>query len=159
MYLRLMPWAVRITNGSSPARRSSTSEFFLTFARWWFYAGWPVGRHYPNSLDGRGQQSNFLPRGGWVAEQAATVEKVSEKVSERQPITWLLPPIFELAPKQLLGVRGLATIGRWSISCIHPDASSQGPPTSRPVQVNFGNCRAGRFTVAFSANRVRDSTA
>jgi hypothetical protein len=48
------------------------------------------------------------------------------------------PPILELAPGQLLGVRGLATeagstfakatAGQGAISCIRPNAPRHGPP-------------------------------
>jgi hypothetical protein len=44
---------------------------------------------------------------GYAPEPKPWVAAGSKR--ERQPIAWPMPPILELAPERLLGVRGLAT--------------------------------------------------
>ena len=48
--------------------------------------------------------------------------------------------------------------GRCVLTYIHPNVSTQGPPTSSVVQVNLGNFLSGFFTGKFPANRVRGAT-
>jgi hypothetical protein len=56
-----------------------------------------------------------------------------------------------------LHVTNLPCLEREECSLIIPNGSTQGPPTSRAVQVNLGNSFA--VTEGFPANRVRTATA
>ena len=67
----------------------------------------------------------------------------------RQPIAWQSHLFENQHRSSFLEFDGLATWAGASISYIHPNASSHGPPTSSPVQVNLGDAYAGSFTVSF----------
>ncbi len=112
------------------------------------YYGW---RYYSPSL------------GRWISRdplgEAGGLNLYAAMRSERQPIAWQVPPILNWYRSSFLEFTALQR-GRCAVSCIHPNAPSHGPPTSRPVQVNLaGNPLARGDVVGAAGNRVRGATA
>jgi hypothetical protein len=151
----LPPVKMRIHLRQSPVSEGASSSMVITCVAGALFCVvgvlWLLGHRHSRERDQTRKVSMIMSYSevGWA--QAVCI------ISERQPVAWQMPPILLSRCSSFLEVAALQR-GRCAISYIHPDASTLGPHTSRAVQVNRGNCKAGCFTVEFPANRVRGAT-